>query len=300
VAEREFTLAYRGPALDDGRMEVRDLAPALLALGDLLQDAARLVAPDSPDVALEIRAAPERGSFLVHLAATQPDLGDQIVNLLTSQEAQAAAVLAALMSAVVGGTKSVLWLIKRLGGRTVLRQEGPLVSGEVRLILDDATIVETPGTTFRLYRSVEIRQEAQQVVAPLARDGVEALEVRIPDEEPLQIDGDDLDAFFVPEVSEIEVTDVVTEMVLRITSVSFTENKWRFNDGDHSFAADMDDEQYRERIAKGDESFRYGDSLRCRVRFRQWQSEDGRLRVNHSVVEVLEHIPRPVELSFDL
>ena len=39
LAETAFQIAYEGPALETGRMPVRDLAPALLALGDLFTEA---------------------------------------------------------------------------------------------------------------------------------------------------------------------------------------------------------------------------------------------------------------------
>ena len=46
----------RGPALRDNRMEVRELAPALLALGDLVREANVVANPDQPPVSLQIRA----------------------------------------------------------------------------------------------------------------------------------------------------------------------------------------------------------------------------------------------------
>jgi hypothetical protein len=64
---KDFSLTYEGPALEDGRMEVHDLAPALLALGDMFQDANTVIDPDGPAIALQIRDFHE-GSFEILLA----------------------------------------------------------------------------------------------------------------------------------------------------------------------------------------------------------------------------------------
>ena len=48
MAEIEFHIAYDGPALVDGRMDVRDLAPALIALGELFQEANGMINPNIP------------------------------------------------------------------------------------------------------------------------------------------------------------------------------------------------------------------------------------------------------------
>src|SRR5688500_11839084 len=52
MAETTFGVVYDGPALETGRMPVRDLAPALLALGQLFSEASRFVYPEQEPVSL--------------------------------------------------------------------------------------------------------------------------------------------------------------------------------------------------------------------------------------------------------
>lgn len=294
VADRDFSLMYEGEALADGRMDVRDLAPALMALGDLLRDANDLLDPDSPEVSLEIRANPERGSFLVHLVASLPDLTDRAVDLFRSREVSAAATLATLAGAVFGASKGVFWVIKKVGDRQITAIEQD--AGGTTLVLDDGTTVLADPNAELLYRSVTIRQHARKVIAPLRRSGVDALRVDA-DSEPLVIREDDVPAFDAVESvesTEHEVAGWVNEMMLLVEQPAFNDNKWRFHDGGRPFAADLIDDGFRHRVDDGKEAFRSGDTLRCRVRFRQWRSDDGRLRTSYAVEEVLEHIPRQV------
>ncbi len=88
VAETRFAVLYEGPALENGRMEVRDLAPALLALGDLFREANTVVNPGLPPISLQIRATAE-GSFVVELILAQPDLLQQLVDFFTSDQVTA-------------------------------------------------------------------------------------------------------------------------------------------------------------------------------------------------------------------
>jgi hypothetical protein len=46
VAETAFRIVYEGPALKSGRMAAPDLAPALLALGELFTEVEERVAPE--------------------------------------------------------------------------------------------------------------------------------------------------------------------------------------------------------------------------------------------------------------
>src|SRR5262249_38676432 len=64
-------IAYDGPAMKDRSMDVRDLAAALLALGDLLQGANRVVNGDKATLAVRVQADFTTGSFDIGLTLVQ-------------------------------------------------------------------------------------------------------------------------------------------------------------------------------------------------------------------------------------
>jgi hypothetical protein len=88
----DFVLSFDGPALTEGRMAVGELAPSLLALGALFQEANRIVDPTAPPVTLEVRAS-DRGSFTAELHVASSTL----VSFFTSDPVVATGLLAGLM-----------------------------------------------------------------------------------------------------------------------------------------------------------------------------------------------------------
>lgn len=221
MAETAFGVTYKGPALEEGRMAVRDLAPALLALGDLFTDVSVLLYPDRKPVALNIQASKE-GSFVLHLILEAEKTWDQVMDLLTSEGSTALVNLQGL----VVGSAGLFALIKHLKGRPAKSQERDPASGRIRITAED-------------------------------------------------------------------------EMVVSILSLTFVEgNKWRLSDGERTFNAAIEDQQFIDRVDGGIEAFRKGDMLRSQMRISQSQRE-GRLHTEYAVVEVIQHIPREVQLRLD-
>src|SRR3954469_17506894 len=105
VAESTFGIAYDGPALATGRMPVRDLAPALLALGDLFSLSSGLLYPQLSPVAVQVEAT-EQGSFFVHLLLEAEAAWDQLIDIFGSKDASA---LTNLRDAVLGGA-GLFWV----------------------------------------------------------------------------------------------------------------------------------------------------------------------------------------------
>lgn len=295
MAEAEFAVRYDGPALADGRMPVRDLAPALLALGELFTEASLVAYPDREPVSLNIRAT-KGGSFLVDLAVHSPDAWDRIVQLLSGQAVTALANLQTILFGTVTG--GLLWLIKEIRGREIVSKES-LPSGHIRLTLSDGAVIEGVPEAVVLYERQSARESAREVVEPLNRPGVERLTFSSDDQGALTIGEGDLPAFDTPEPAEDVLLDREDEAVVALATASFAEGyKWRFSEGDSTFTAAIEDTNFRRRIDAG-EAFRKGDMLRVKLRVVQTQ-RGNKLQVERTVTEVLQHYPRQLQTQIDL
>jgi hypothetical protein len=292
MAETAFGVTYKGPALEEGRMPVRDLAPALLALGDLFADVSVLVYPDRKPVALNIQASKE-GSFELHLILEAEKTWEQVIDLLTAEGTSA---LVHLVELVIGGS-GLFAVIKRLKGRPPKSQERDPTSGRIRITAEDGSIIEVDAEVTALYQRTTIRRKTKQVVAPLSREGVESVTFEENRETTLRIEKADIPAFEAGGPEDV-LGESEIEMVLSIVAPVFAEgNKWRFSAGRGTFYAAIEDREFLDRVDQG-ERFGKGDMLRCIVL--QTQSEqEGKLHLEYRVIRVIEHIPREEQLRLD-
>jgi len=296
MAQSAFTLKYDGPALDEGVMPVSELAPALIALGNVFTEASRTLYPEHPPVALNIRANPEEGSFLVHLLLEGKDAWDYILTLTGSKTAGS---LANLQAFVVEGGIGVFALIKWLKGRKIVSTDQENVKpGHVRIVTDDNQSIEVPTEVLQLFASRTLRKNAAGVVAPLTRNGIRDLAFKTPDNDGETIDESDVPSFVAAEEDEDVLWDEPQTMVVEIVSLSFTEgNKWRFSLGQTTISAAIEDQDFLTRIDSG-EAFAKGDMLRCRMRVVQTRRQN-KLHTEYHLLEVLDHLHPPDQLAID-
>ena len=116
----EFTIAYDGPALAGHIMDVQDIGPALLAIGDLCREANRVLnGQNSGDVTVRVKATSE-GSFEITLLLRISEWIAELGLDESGEYVEAAKEIVEWLGLAGGG---LLWFLKRKRGRKIVRQE---------------------------------------------------------------------------------------------------------------------------------------------------------------------------------
>jgi len=286
-----FSIKYDGPALASHEMDVRELAPALLALSSLLEQSNSALHGDKPEVRVNVKGNFHSGSFKVDLSAALT-MKEQIVSLLAGSDATAMANLFGILSGLgLLGGGGLLGLLLWLRGRKPSKID---YDGEKAVFtVQEGEIVETTEVDLavgKLYASRSIRQSLAKVVKPLSRDGIDYFASCRDGKTEVVITKDQAPAFLDAYDDAEVISDTVTDgTVLQIESASFKDgNKWRFTDGTTSFYAELADEDFVARIEIGQERFGKGDVLVVVLRRIQSVADTG-LKAEYRIEKVKEH-----------
>ncbi len=286
-SQAHLDMVYDGPALADGSMNVRDLAPAMMALGSFFEAANRVTNGERASVSVNVRAT-SAGSFNISFEVVQSlqmadILGAELGDLLTT----ANAIKALLIGGSVGLPTGLIELIKWLRGR---KPKVEKVNDELyKLTIDDETY-EVPIQLLRMYQQAKILRSIRDMVKPVREPGIDRLMLREAGETVQEVNKDDVEAFEIPEYQDL-ILDDTRRYAFSIISLAFKEdNKWRLTDGENTFSVSMEDEEFQRRVDNNEIAFAKGDVLVCDLRTIQWQVEDG-VKSEYEVVKVVAHRP---------
>lgn len=283
--ESRFTVIFEGEPLQQGTIDVQDLAPALLGLADVIDEINTIATHGEAAVTLQVRADIRRGSFHVNLEIAQA-VYDRFVDLFNSRDVTAWATFFSLLGLSGLG---LIPLAKRSKGqkpRSVVEIEH---TTRVRVVFEDKEPIEIERSVWRLFNSAKARAGLARFTRPLRRSGMTEVELVQGETNRVAITKDEA-PYFGP-LSEHE-GELVTESerVLRIVGMSFKEgNKWRVTEGASTFYVGLADENFADRVQRGIEKFGAYDILRVILRTRQW-CEGTELKARHEIVQILQHV----------
>ena len=302
MSEAHFTLKFHGRGIENGEIDVNDLAPAMLAVRSLIQAANSTINGDKAKASVKVRATAE-GSFEVAFSLVQTLL-ESAKTILDFAEANkdgvaAANGLADLIFKVLGGVGAtgggLLFLLKWLGGKKPEQIEEK--AGDIILHIGDNHFI-TNKNTIRLAEDIAVREQAKNLVSVLQREGIESISATHGENAELRLERSDIRSFEIPETEEEEeeLQDEERRMNLQIISLTFKEdNKWRFTDGAEPFNASIEDADFLNKIATNQVSFAKNDYLVCDVREHQVRTSKG-LKKERIIIRVVEHKPAPRQL----
>lgn len=288
-------IAFDGPRVADGTMDIRDLAPALLALGDLLQAANHEINGDSAELLVQVQSDFKSGSFdmgLGMILATH--MGTLIpLNLATAKQ------IAAYVGLVKDAGMNFLQLSKWL------KNEKPKVEsagdGYVNLSVR-GTNNKVNVNVFKIYESKDARRALADALKPLRSKGIDTFEVRDKDQQVVEVVTKEELPAFTPPPDALDAAKVPpntpepTTMFIEVIKPSFRPNlRWAVSDGRRKFGALMRDPNFLRRVDSHEKSFTKGEILEVRMRLIQHRGPNGELTAEHEIVEVLGEVPPPTQ-----
>lgn len=298
-----FAINYDGPILKDHTINARDLAPALLAISDLCQEANRALGGEDSNVEVRVRATGE-GSFDVLLDAVQ------LVSPLTPLLVEAGKPSARDMFELV------TWLVeffKRKRGRPITEEkmiaskEGG-IHYELSFGGDNNTVIINQAQK-DIIHNYPARKGQHRLLSPLEVPGITAFSMRDMEEEQQQTkirvtETEFEEGYFDVVPSEVGLADELVPpqeipALLILQSAVFKRGRaWEFLYGTEKIFARILDEKFNEEVFEGTKRFGRGDRFRVMLRITQNQLADGNIRNSHEILEVLGSLlgPKPQKL----
>ena len=291
-SQAHLDMVFDGPALADGSMNVRDLAPAMMAVGSFFEAANRITNGERTSVSVNVRAT-SAGSFQVFFEVVQ---NLEAVDVLRADIGDFLTTANALKALLIGGgglASGIFALIKWLRGR---KPQLTKINESLYTFSVDGETYEVPMELLRLYQDAAVRRNIQDMVRPVKEPGIDRFMLRDAGQTIQEVTKSEVEAFDVPEYQDL-LLDEERRHAFSIVSLAFKENnKWRLTDGQNTFSVSMRDDAFQRRVDNNDIAFAKGDVLVCDLRTIQWQVEDG-VKSEYEVIKVVTHRPAR-QLSF--
>lgn len=293
-----FQILYDGPALISHEMNVRDLAPALLSMAQILEDSNKLLNGDRVKVSVNLKATNE-GSVEITLSVVQ-SLIDQANSLFNGDEVNSvinATELLNLLGIIGGG--GVIGVIKWLKGRDV-KKVTTLKDGAFQLEVDGNNEVKVVSQQeLKLFGLVSVRKGFEAVIKKtLKSNGITRVGFLKDGKETVAVTENEADYFSSPNIEDEILGESESETNLQIVSITFQEGgKWKFSDGNAAFFADILDENFITKVQQNQASFSKDDILKVSLKRKQSLNADGGIKTDYTIAKVLEHRSAAVQIK---
>lgn len=294
----EVHIAYDGDALKSGVMDVQELAPALLAIGELIEHSNHILNGERAKMIVKVHSDFRTGSFEILLELAQ-GFSDQLAFWLGRDGRPWTAVeIAQLVGLSSGSSLGLIAFVKWLRGRAI-KSVIEIGNDRVRIEVEgDHDFKEVTSAVAKLAKDARVRTSLRKLLRPIEQEGVDTFEVFDQQKKPVETIGKADLSYFEPPRETEEATENKIEVWVQVIGVFFEDHrKWQLFDGQQKFYATISDVSFIKRVDGGLESFKKGDRLKVQLLIRQVAKASG-MHMEHEVLRVLDHWKTGVQTEF--
>lgn len=299
MSKAQFRIAFDGEALASHTMDVRDLAPSLLGLGEVIVEANRVLNGKDVKVSINITPNIERRCFDIGLEIVQH--WEAIKRLLGHDDVVAAKTLIDWLLLGGGPTALICVILKARGKKPVniIRFNDEHGNPLYRYQFDGAEDQILDEKVHKLYQNGKIRTQFGRLLRPLIqRPGIDEFvayepekrdqATRITKREAQEVDF----SYIEPEEEPPASPDDPFEATLRVYSPVYDTSapRWRFWFGGEHYYMDVSDSNIRDLVFANGGAL-MDDRFRVRLQRTVRENEKGEEVEGYKVLEVIEFIP---------
>lgn len=292
-----FQMIYDGEALENNEISPRDLSVALININDVLEEANKVINKSRAKIETKVKASFETGCFKINFKVYQ-DLLDKAKDLFAhnglDKIAEAHDLLAAIFDEKVGLIALLLFL-KGSKATKIIENENKTFS-----VYRDGSMINVEKKVITLYKDYKLRRSLEGCFDPLKKQGINDFGIIYNKNAICSVKKEDISYFECPQPEQTKLEDdVIFITSINIVSLSFKEgNKWFVNDGQSSFYAIVEDENFLKKIDDNLVEFSKGDILKVKIRREQFFSPDEeKLKIENYIMEVLNHQKPAIQLK---
>ncbi|WP_186626596.1 hypothetical protein [Rhodococcus sp. BP22] len=290
----EFSVKYDGEALANHVMEVRTLAPALLALGDALKYASEALTPEKQGgtsaPTLRIKATNE-GSFDI----------DLIIDAVNSDQSVGLLGMASFAGIIWGSVKGAIQTIKWLRGRSGVRLR-ELEPGFITYEDENGSTLTVPAGSSVLIQNGPFRVAIDGFTQPLDQEGIDEVSISgTTDRDRITVDTNDRPAFRTDSRDRL-IDRSVRQATVKVETVQLNTDsgrKWRFSEDGETFTADISDQRFVMGVRSGRTAVGADDTLGVELEEETYRRPAGGVRVLRRILAVTSHQHAPVQGELD-
>ena len=296
---------------DISEIDVFQLAPTLLAIGELIQESNREINPGGRQIGVNVKPFRE-GTFNVDLTIFTHTNLQQFLNLLNSSPVDEIKKLLEWIGLIGSTTLGAVHVIKRLRGQPKTVEE--IAPGEFRYTTKDDRSITVNTQVHQLLSNSQITNniykvyvspiEAQQSVTSVRTfiEGDEKSEVRIE-----QADVPAMREFVNPSPIPTTLGEVIKEVTHRDVYLNPKRGAfdgdakdWSFRRGDQIVTATIKDKDFLNKCISGEYRLNYSDLLTVELLERQRVIGTQVMKPTYEIVKVTNYIRGAQQAKLDL